>query len=51
MFQNLWGTEKAVPRGRWVYSDTDHQQETSKFSNKRSNLTPKRSRKKRINKA
>ena len=31
MFQNLWDTEKAAPRGRRVYSDTDLQQETRNF--------------------
>ena len=32
-FQNQWNRAKAIIRGKFIYSDTDHPQETRKLSN------------------
>ena len=51
MIQNLWDAAKAVLRGKFIAIQAYlKKQETSNISNKQSNLTPKGTRERRINK-
>ena len=50
MIRNLWDAAKAFLGGWEAYSNIIFPQETRKISSKQTNLTPKATREKRINK-